>query len=160
MLPKKTLSRIGQIMRSFIWNGPGLHRGRAKVACTDLTCPQEEGGVGIKVLEEWNRASMAKYLWQLSHPNPTSSWALWARANLLQGQSFWDINVPQNCSWGWRNILQMHTIYRPYIQHTIGDGASVSLWFDTGSPLVLFNSPLAFDSFMTPDFPGMLEWRQ
>ena len=63
VLPQKTIMRIEQVMRAFLWKGPGLQHGGAKVAWKDLACPKVEGGVGIRKLEEWNKTCVAKYLW-------------------------------------------------------------------------------------------------
>ena len=49
--------------------------GGAKVAWEDVTLPLEEGGFGIKKLQDWNIAAMGKHLWQLCHTSPTFSWA-------------------------------------------------------------------------------------
>ena len=61
-------------MRSFLWKGPELGKGGAKVAWVDLACPLEEGGLGIKRIEEWNLASMDLHIWRICQHNPTSSW--------------------------------------------------------------------------------------
>ena len=87
MLPKKVIMKIEQIMRMFLWKGPEPTKGGAKVAWEDLSCPREEGGLGIKRLEEWNIASMAKHVSNLCRQNPTSNWVVWARTNLLRGHS-------------------------------------------------------------------------
>ncbi|GJX36126.1 hypothetical protein Tco_0247683 [Tanacetum coccineum] len=33
-------------------------------------------------------------------------------------------------SWGWRKILQVHNIVRPFIWFRVGDGSKASFWFD------------------------------
>ena len=98
ILPKKIITQVEQIIRRFLWKGPQLSTGGAKVAWADLTFPLDEGGLGIKRLHTWNVAAMGKHIWNLCHPQTTSSWALWARANLLRGRSLWDINPPSSSS--------------------------------------------------------------
>ena len=82
-----------------------METGGAKVAWEDLTCPLKEGGLGIKKLTDWNVALMSKHLWSLSQPLLFSNKAAWARVNLLQGRSLWDISIPSDSSWTWRKIL-------------------------------------------------------
>ena len=62
ILPKKVLRKIEQILRRFLWRGPQLAMGGAKVAWEDLSLPLKEGGLGIKKLVEWNLATMGKHL--------------------------------------------------------------------------------------------------
>ena len=77
---------------------------------------------------------MSKHLWALCHPLASSSWAVWARANLLRGRSLWDISIPSSSSWTWKKILQIRPIFCPLIKHYIGDGQLTSLWFDNWLP--------------------------
>ena len=134
ILPKKIINKAEQIMREFLWKGQELGKGGAKVAWKDVARPLKEGGLGIKRLADWNKAAMAKCLWNLAHPGSTSEWARWAKANLLKGRSLWDIKVPQDCSWTWRKVLSLRHKYRPYIKMGIGNGSEVSLWFDHWLP--------------------------
>ena len=130
ILPKAVIKKIERILRQFLWKGPHLGTGGAKVGWEDLSLPKKEGGLGIKKLTEWNVAAMSKHLWDLSHPTVTSCWATWARANLLRGRSLWDISISSSCSWTWRKVLQLRPIYRQQIKYHIGDGRHTSLWFD------------------------------
>ncbi|GKD89732.1 putative RNA-directed DNA polymerase, eukaryota, reverse transcriptase zinc-binding domain protein, partial [Tanacetum coccineum] len=53
-------------------------------------------------------------------------------------RSFWDIPLRGNMSWGWRKILQVRHLVRPYIWSRIGDGNNTFAWFDNwieASPL-------------------------
>ena len=90
VLPKSVIRKVEQVLRRFLWKGPSLEPGGAKVAWEDISCPLKEGGLGIKKLHEWNVASMSKHLWHLSQPVLFSNWAAWARANLLKGRSLWE----------------------------------------------------------------------
>nr|XP_043625576.1 uncharacterized protein LOC122597001 [Erigeron canadensis] len=48
----------------------------------------------------------------------------------LKNRSFWDVKRPKNCSWGWRKLLQLRDVVRPFLWKKIGDGRNTSLWFD------------------------------
>ena len=135
ILPKKVLKDVEQLLRRFLWKGPSLNTGGAKVAWEDVTLPLEEGGLGIKKLQDWNYAAMGKHLWQMCITSPTSNWALWARANLLRGRSLWEVHIPNDSSWTWRKILRLRPLFRPLIKHHVGDGCDTSLWFDNWMPM-------------------------
>ena len=130
VLPKKVMNQVEQILRRFLWKGSSLAKGGAKVAWEDLTFPLDEGGLGIKRLHTWNIASIGKHLWSLCLPSSSSSWAQWARANLLRGCSLWDISIPTNSSWTWRKLLKLRPLFRAQIKHKVGDGSDTWLWFD------------------------------
>ena len=135
ILPMKIINKVEQVMRDFLWRGQEQgHRG-AKVAWSKVTKPLAEGGLGIKRLTEWNKAAISKLIWQILQPRPTSSWAIWAKANLLKGRSFWDVSVPQDCSWTWRKVLSLRHLLRPYFRSVVGNGSEVFLWYDFWLPL-------------------------
>ena len=82
-------------------------------------------------------------------PTPTSSWAIWAKLNLLHGKPLWDVNIPSNASWTWTKLLNLHESFRPHLQ-TIGDGRDTFLWFDYWQPLgpihALYGDRVIYDS--------------
>lgn len=41
----------------------------------------------------------------------------WVKENLLKGRSFWQIKIPQNCTWSWRKILKLKDISRNFIRY-------------------------------------------
>ena len=77
----------------------------AKVSWEDLTCPKKEGGLGIFKTDTWNKAMMARHIWNICKPDYHSLWVDWVKAYLIKEHSFWEIPIPHNCSWTWRKIL-------------------------------------------------------
>ncbi|GJU63648.1 putative reverse transcriptase domain, reverse transcriptase zinc-binding domain protein [Tanacetum coccineum] len=51
----------------------------------------------------------------------------------------WEIPIRGKLSWGWRKILQVRQLARPYFWYRLGDGANASAWFDNWCSV----SPLA-----------------
>ena len=93
---------------------------------------------------------MARLIWNICQISSTSLWVNWVKAHLIRDHSFWDIPIPNNCSWTWRKILQLRVEIRPFIRHIIGDGQHTSLWFDTWLPfgpiLPQFEERVIYDS--------------
>lgn len=55
---KKILHEVEEILRRFLWSGPDLKKNGDKVAWEDAYCPHKEGGLGVKDIVVWNKASM------------------------------------------------------------------------------------------------------
>lgn len=65
ILPMSVLSKIEEVMRQFLWKGPELGAGGAKVSWSHVCLPKEEGGLGIRRLLDYNQAAMLKHIWIL-----------------------------------------------------------------------------------------------
>ena len=59
-LPKGILERLNSLMASFIWSGKGGVRKRHWISWSDLTKPKQEGGLGIRKLEDVQAAFRLK----------------------------------------------------------------------------------------------------
>jgi hypothetical protein len=93
ILPKQIIKAIEQKFNRFLWNGNDEGNARAKVSWSVLSMPKKEGGLGIKKLEEWNRAAMIRHIWSL-FVKAGSLWVAWVKENLLKGKSFWQVSIP------------------------------------------------------------------
>ena len=60
----------------------------------DQVCPpKREGGLGLKRVEDWNKAAAIKHFWNL-FSQAGSVWLAWLHGVLLKGTSFWAVKVP------------------------------------------------------------------
>ena len=88
ILPKKVLKQMEQIMRAFLWSRPDLKGRGAKVSWVDISLPKNEGGLGIKNLEIWNKVVMSKHIWNLIRLDSSSLWVDWVKLYLIRDHSF------------------------------------------------------------------------
>jgi hypothetical protein len=95
--------------------------------------PKEEGGLGIKRLEVWNKASMMIHIWNL-FARAGSLWVAWVEEMWLKGRSFWQIPIPHTCSWSWKKILKLRGDAKDFLSFKVGDGKKIFLWFDSWHP--------------------------
>ncbi|XP_028070654.1 uncharacterized protein LOC114273089 [Camellia sinensis] len=135
ILPKKVIREIESILRAFLWSGSELKTHSAKIAWDSVCAPKNEGGLGFKSLDIWNRAAIAKHVWFLFSGGEKSMWCQWVKSYLLKGRSFWRVKIPPDPSWVWRKILSLRDWMSPLINHQIGCGDSTFLWYDNWHPL-------------------------
>ncbi|GKA35224.1 hypothetical protein Tco_0721715 [Tanacetum coccineum] len=102
--------------------------GKSKVAWEIVCLPMDEGGLGVRRLDTFNKALMVSHVWKLLSLKE-SLWVKWIHAYKLKGRSFWDYPLRGNMSWGWRKVLQLRPLIRDFIRFSIGDGAySHDVW--------------------------------
>ncbi|XP_022883555.1 uncharacterized protein LOC111400373 [Olea europaea var. sylvestris] len=64
------IKQVKNSLRAFLWKGSDLGTGGAKMAWAKICMPKEEGGLGLRGLEIWNKAAMLKHLWSLARILP------------------------------------------------------------------------------------------
>jgi hypothetical protein len=102
ILQKQIIKAIEQKFNRFLWNGNDEGNARAKVSWSVLSMTKKEG-LGIKKLEEWNRAAMKRHIWSL-FAKAGSLWVVWVKENLLRVRAFgkflslrFALGVGENC---------------------------------------------------------------
>ncbi|GJV67976.1 hypothetical protein Tco_1483485 [Tanacetum coccineum] len=143
VIPIGIILDIQQLMRGFLWCNGELKQGKAKVAWDTICLPKQEGGVGIRSLEIFNITLMITYIWNLV-TNRESLWVRWVHTYKLKGRTIWDIPVKAEMSWGWRKLLQIRELVKPFFWKKLGNGMSTSLWFDRR------NSQCPLTQYITP----------
>lgn len=150
ILPKKIIKVIESLFRSFFWSGSDLKKHGAKIAWEKLCAPKNEGGLGFKSLEVWNRAVVAKHIWYLFSGGGQSMWCQWVKSYLLKGRSFWKVKIPSDPSWVWRKLLSLRPSIYPLIKQVVGDGSNIFLWYDNwhllGSLWTRFGNTIQYDT--------------
>ncbi|XP_063935557.1 uncharacterized protein LOC135147075 [Daucus carota subsp. sativus] len=129
VLPKCIHKLIQQILTRFLWKGDITDVGGAKVSWAHLCLPKEEGGLGLKKSEEWNRAQILSHLWSVVNQSG-SLWSKWVVNSVLKGRNIWVIPVPTDCSWIWRKVLGLRGLAKRFVKFQLGNGMNTSLWFD------------------------------
>ncbi|GJS04676.1 hypothetical protein Tco_0321184 [Tanacetum coccineum] len=121
MTPTGILLDIEQLMRGFLWCNGDLKRGKAKVAWNTICLRKCEGGLGILSLEVFNIALMTTHIWNIVS-NKESLWVRWINAYKLKGRSFWDVPLKNYASWGWRKLIRIRNLVRPFFYGQVSNG--------------------------------------
>lgn len=64
-LPRKCIQEIDSHCAAFLWSGADLSTNKTKVSWKDCCRPKEEGGLGLRSLEEANQVSCLKLVWRI-----------------------------------------------------------------------------------------------
>ncbi|GKA14637.1 RNA-directed DNA polymerase, eukaryota, reverse transcriptase zinc-binding domain protein [Tanacetum coccineum] len=123
------VKEINKVMKNFLWDSSGSGNGRAKIAWKVVCRPKDQGGLGIKPLNEWNEVLLMKNIWKIVEQKQTL-WVQWVNRVKLKGRSVWDIDIDVNDSWGLKKLMELRDRIKPHIFHNIGNGKSTSVWYD------------------------------
>ncbi len=78
------------VFNQFLWKGRGDGRGGMRVAWEKVCLPKKEGGLGLKRVEDWNKAALImKLIWNLC-TQAGSLWVAWVQHYLLKGKCLLD----------------------------------------------------------------------
>ena len=125
IIPKLTISKIEQTLRSFLWSGNLGNSHRVKI---------KWGSLGLHRVKDLNDANIMKHICNLFY-RKDSLWVAWVQRLYLKQGSLWCAKVPSKCSWSWRKLLQVRDRIRPLIKHKVGNGAGTFLWHDFWNPV-------------------------
>jgi len=142
-LPSSIVKKIEAKTREFLWAQGPLKKSRAKVAWKEVCLPKGEGGLGIKRIRDMNSALMSFHIWSVLS-NRNSLWVEWIKKHRLRDRNLWSVQVPRDCSWGWKKILRLRPAIRDYVWSKLGNGNTVSVWYDKwvqGGPIINYISP-------------------
>nr|GEW62708.1 hypothetical protein [Tanacetum cinerariifolium] len=134
ILPNQIILDIEHLMRGFLWCHGDMSRGKAKVSWEIVCLLKNEGGLGIRRLDTFNKALMVPHIWNLLS-RKDSLWVKWINVYKLRGRNFFDIPYRGCMTWGWRKLLQLRPLIRDHFWFRIGNGNTCSLWFDKWSSM-------------------------
>ncbi|GKD74216.1 hypothetical protein Tco_1332498 [Tanacetum coccineum] len=121
VLPNRIIQDLEQLMRAFLWCQGEMKKGKAKVAWESICYPKNEGGLGIGRLEDFNISLTTTHIWSIV-TNKELLWVRWIHSYKLMGRSFRDVPPKASMSWGWRKLLQIREMIRPFMWYQLGDG--------------------------------------
>ncbi|GKB79502.1 RNA-directed DNA polymerase, eukaryota, reverse transcriptase zinc-binding domain protein [Tanacetum coccineum] len=81
-----------------------IHMYWASVFLLPMTKPKDQGGLGLRNLQIWNQALLAKHIWNIAMKKDIL-WVKLVHSVKLKGKSIWEVFVDQKDSWGWKNLI-------------------------------------------------------
>ncbi|KAF5192810.1 RNA-directed DNA polymerase (reverse transcriptase)-related family protein [Thalictrum thalictroides] len=129
ILPRTVASKLQKLCTRFIWVGPSMKQSLHQVRSNVLTRSKENGGLSITDLTTWNKVAVSGLVYRLA-TKETSLWVDWMWRNKIKAKNFWNMKIPQDCSWAFRQILICREEAAKLVKSKIKDGTSVTFWND------------------------------
>ncbi|KAJ9561753.1 hypothetical protein OSB04_006913 [Centaurea solstitialis] len=129
VFPSCIIHELEACFRDFLWSQGEQAKGRCKVAWHLLCKPKEAGGLGFRKLTTWNRALIAKQLWDIV-ANRNTLWVMWIKRNILRDSHFWTARKRSYWSWTFAKMMNLRTEIRRFVSVRIGNGLNTNAWED------------------------------
>ncbi|KAJ9536466.1 hypothetical protein OSB04_un000347 [Centaurea solstitialis] len=129
LLPSGVVHELERLFRDFLWAQGESSRGKCKVAWELVCRPLDCGGLGFRRLALWNRALLAKSLWDIVIQR-NCLWVAWISRYALRTDSVWMAKRSSRWSWVLMKIMALRTEYRRFMWMRVGNGLSINAWED------------------------------
>ena len=83
IIPQAVVSQVNQICRNFLWGGDAGYKRVPYIAWETLCTPRKQGGLGVKNLNLWNIACIAKLVWAITKKKE-HLWIHWIHGRYLR----------------------------------------------------------------------------
>lgn len=99
------------------------------MAWTDICMPKEEGGLGLRHLEDFETVFRLKRVWSYFSA-PASICVSWMRKLIFHRNGYWQTPDSPRFSPTIRRMLQLKPIVSELMRCVVGNGESASFWYD------------------------------
>ncbi|CAA7028224.1 unnamed protein product [Microthlaspi erraticum] len=139
-LPKGITNKLSSAVSNFWWSNNGQTRGMHWLAWKKLCRHKNDGGLGFRVIEDFNTALLAKQLWRLIN-FPDSLFARVFKGRYYRNATPMDPIRSYSPSYGWRSIVSARPLVKIGLIKRVGSGTSISVWDDPGFQLLPRGQP-------------------
>ncbi|CAA7037615.1 unnamed protein product [Microthlaspi erraticum] len=130
----KWLSKGGKsAVSNFWWSSTGQTRGMHWLAWKKLCRHKNDGGLGFRVIEDFNTALLAKQLWRLMD-NPDSLFSRVFKGRYYRNTTPLEPIKSYSPSYGWQSIISARPLVNKGLIKRVGSGTSILVWGDPWIP--------------------------
>ncbi|XP_013650438.2 uncharacterized mitochondrial protein AtMg00310-like [Brassica napus] len=133
LLPKGLCKKISSATSNFWWGSGPTSKGMHWISWDKLCLSKKDGGIGFRLLEEFNIALLAKQLWRLEH-NPNSLLTRVLKGRYFRNSHLFKAPKASRQSYGWRSIMAAKDLVTKGLRRTIGTGEDALVWHDSWIP--------------------------
>ena len=95
----------------------------------ELVLLNQEGGMGFKDLQLFDRALLAKQLWRLLQ-NPSSLLCHFLKSKYFPHTNVLEATVRGNASYFWRSVFDTMSFLKSGLRWRVGIGSHINIWQD------------------------------
>ncbi|CAA7023299.1 unnamed protein product [Microthlaspi erraticum] len=136
ILPKEFYAKVDSLCSAFLWRNSTQSAAGARVAWKDVCKPKSEGGLGIRLLSDFEVVFRLKQVWNL-FTKEDSLWIAWVRNHIFARKSYWVTNDAVRFSKAIRSMLQLKPLLSTFLKCQLKNGKLASFWTELG-PLIDF----------------------
>ncbi|GAU48907.1 hypothetical protein TSUD_99640 [Trifolium subterraneum] len=132
ILPASLIDDIEKMINAFWWRGGSTNNNTKcihRLAWERLACPKAHGGLGFRNFEAFNKAMVAKQVWNIFQ-NPNSLVAKLIKARYFPHSSLFEASLGYNPSFAWRSMWQARQIISLGCRWRIGSGDNIRVMHD------------------------------
>ena len=97
ILPQEVINQVTKIYKNFLW-AESENYNRTPYVAWDIVCtPKKQGGLGVKNLNLWNIACVAKLVWTIAMKKD-SFWVKWVHGRYIRGGDWWNYTPKSDTS--------------------------------------------------------------
>ncbi|XP_023642406.1 uncharacterized protein LOC111831641 [Capsella rubella] len=142
-------TKLNSAMARFWWSNKADCKGIHWISWDQVCSHFSEGGLGFRVLEDFNYALLAKQLWRLlRYPDALLSRVL--KGRYFRYSSPLEISTSNRPSYGWRSMLAAKDVLNSGIRKNIGSGFQTYIWTDPWIPDVRPRPPIGLGDDRNP----------
>lgn len=143
-LPVSLCNRIQSALTRFWWDSLEGKKKMCWVSWDRITRPKDMGGLGIRDIQLFNTALLAKQAWRIIS-KPEGLLARVLKGKYCTKKSSLTVTLPKDCSHGWRGIIAGRDLLFLKLGAVIGNGETISVWkspwLSTISPKTPYGQP-------------------
>ncbi|GAU41378.1 hypothetical protein TSUD_398150 [Trifolium subterraneum] len=133
ILPASLIDDTEKMINAFWWRSGSTNNNNTKgihwLAWERLACPKAYGGLGFRNFEAFNKAMVAKQVWNIVQ-NPNSLVAKLIKARYFSRSSLFEAPLGYNPSFAWRSRCQARQILSLGCRWRIGSGDNICVMHD------------------------------
>ncbi|GAU26994.1 hypothetical protein TSUD_290460 [Trifolium subterraneum] len=133
ILPASLIHDIEKMINAFWWRSGSTNDNNTKgihwLAWERLACPKAHGGLGFRNFEAFNKAMVAKQVWNIVQ-NLNSLVAKLIKARYFPRSSLFDAPLGYNPGFAWRSMWQARQILSLGCRWRIGSGVNICVIHD------------------------------
>ena len=150
LLPLETCENLARAIAQFWWSSNPPKRGIHWAKWEKVCLPREEGGIGFRLIHEFNLALLAKQLWRLVQ-FPDSLVARVLKGRYYRLSSPLRVTSASSPSYVWTSISAARELLMLGIRQKIHSGYEVKVWEDPWIPTTSARPAVPVAPVMNPN---------